>query len=1182
MKKYRIKKVFLGILLSFVAIELSLGGALLYPGMASYAAVNPLGMKSTNDKKEDTTDIQWQEITISDAKQLKELAKNCTLDTWSQDKYVKLTEDIYLAETDFQYFATFGGIFDGNGHTIDGLSITADMSYLGLFSKLQPGGVVKNLTVAGSIIPGNKQMVVGGIVGDNYGTVENCTFRGVIKGNDYTGAIAGYNETTGILINCKSYGTIMGQHYTGGIVGSNCGGVYRCTNHADVNTSNVDKGMSIEDINIDTYLNAIMDIGGQTSEGKTLDKSNSAIDTGGIVGHSTGVVEFCTNRGDVGYERVGYNVGGIAGRQSGYLHGCKNSGTILGRKDVGGIVGQAEPYIQLDLTEDIIHKLTENINELHDCVNKTLKDAGNTSDTVSDRLTLLQKFVDSALEDTSFLAGETINFVNGLTNAGNQGLGRVDYAMDEVGKSGGVMDQSKEAMDQVGKASEKLDQVVKDTDIYSYMTPDEKVRYDGAKDRIQANTEEFNGYYSTVYQNNYHYYIDQGSKTANTAKSYYGMNDDSNRTLLAYNSEDTLGSFPDAVNSEAENAISYIKHADGTTFPDTSEAEKEKKDEDLIRDASSEAETKSKAYAESKYTAAGHSKSFEADLRDDAQIMTDIVAAHQSEMTEDARNDLEAASNHLKSAAEHASSASSQTADIFQEINGREDITLPVLGDGYKARTNSFVFNMQGMSENLGFLNQELNQSGDIILQDMSDVNDSFQKIMLLFTDAMDGALDGEYVEKYEDESFEVAEECTEGTVAECINTGMVSGDLDLAGIAGTMGIEYDFDLEGDVTGNKDARLNATYKTKCVLRANKNEGRITSQKSYVAGIAGLQEMGTILYCENYGRIASNTGDYVGGIAGQSISAIRNCYSRGILSGDEYIGGIVGYGHEIYDCGAIPSIMESQSFLGAIAGEVDDEAKLRDNYFVSDTLTGIDRISYRGMAEPKTYKELMEREDIPTDFQKMKITFLVDEKIIGSKLIDYGSGLMENQYPESIVEEDYYIDWDTTIVHDVTTDMEIVGEPVLFRTTIASQPLRENKQSVILVDGKFKANQALDIRQSSDLDAVNGLDHVVECWKVTVPRDGNENHQFRLQLPEGIKNAGIWIQSGEKLRKADTTTMGMYQLFEVTGEEVSIIVVDQTTPVWVIILISAASVILAGAIAISIAGKIKTKIKNKMC
>ena len=50
-------------------------------------------------------------------------------------------------------------------------------------------------------------------------------------------------------------------------------------------------------------------------------------------------------------------------------------------------------------------------------------------------------------------------------------------------------------------------------------------------------------------------------------------------------------------------------------------------------------------------------------------------------------------------------------------------------------------------------------------------------------------------VEKYEDESFEVAEECTEGTVAECINTGMVSGDLDLAGIAGTMGIEYDFDL---------------------------------------------------------------------------------------------------------------------------------------------------------------------------------------------------------------------------------------------------------------------------------------------------------------------------------------------------------------------------------------------------
>ena len=51
--------------------------------------------------------------------------------------------------------------------------------------------------------------------------------------------------------------------------------------------------------------------------------------------------------GAVGYAHVGYNIGGIVGRQSGYLSSCTNSGTILGRKDVGGIAGQLEPEVRL-------------------------------------------------------------------------------------------------------------------------------------------------------------------------------------------------------------------------------------------------------------------------------------------------------------------------------------------------------------------------------------------------------------------------------------------------------------------------------------------------------------------------------------------------------------------------------------------------------------------------------------------------------------------------------------------------------------------------------------------------------------------------------------------------------------------------------------------------------------------
>ena len=1189
MRNNKLYAALLSILTVTSTLVMTVGTALVIPASYSYAAVNPLSKNNTASEEEneeegtsedtETEEIQWEIIKIANASELVDLANKCSLDTWSQNKYIKLTDDIHLAGTDFDYFPTFGGIFDGDGHTIDGLIINSDVSYLGLFSKLQPGGLIKNLTVGGNVNPGSKQIVVGGIVGDNYGTLENCTFEGIVKGNDYTGAIVGYNEETGIIMSCKSHGTVIGQHYTGGIAGTNCGGIYRCTNSAEVNTSNVDKSMSIEDINIDTYLNGIMDLSGEVSEGKSLDTSNNTIDTGGIVGHSSGIVEFCTNKGNVGYERVGYNIGGIAGRQSGYLHGCKNEATVLGRKDVGGIVGQAEPYVQLDLTEDIVNKLTTNINELHDLVDKTLDDSGDSSDTISNRLAIVQKFVDSALEDTSYLSGETINFVNGLTSAGNEALSRADYAMDEAGKSGGAVDKSKDAMDDVGKAATDLDKVAKDSDIYSYMTPDEKVRYDAAKDRIKANSEEYNGYYSKVYQNNYNYYLKEESKTSNTAKSYHDMESDANKKLIAYKSDDTSTEFPISINSEADNVISYIKHADETNFPDTSEGQKEK-DEDLIRDASSKAETESNTYAEAKYTAAGHSKNYEQDLKDDAQIMTDIIANHQSEMTSDARRDLESASNNLNSAANNAGSAASQTTDIFKTLNGRDDITLPVLGDGYKARTSSFVTNLQGMSEHLGYLNEEMNSSSNTVIDDMSDVNDSFNKIMLLFTDAMDGALDGEYADRYEDESFAVAEECIDGTVADSYNTGTISGDLDVAGIAGAMGIEYDFDLEGDVTGASDSRVNSTYKTKCVVRANKNEGRITAQKNYAGGIAGIQEMGTILYSENYGRIASNTADYVGGIAGNSISSIRNSYSKGILSGGDYIGGIAGYGHEIYDSYAIPSIIEADSFFGAIAGEVDDDCKLRDNFFVSEELAGIDRISYSGMAEPVSYSRLLTLENLPDDFKKMKITFLVDDEVIGSKEISYGMTMIESQYPDSIQEEDYYIDWDTTIVHDVTADMEIIGEPALYRTTIASSQLRTNNQSVVLVDGKFKDSQVLKAKELTESDSDNTLGTFAEGWKIRVPKDGQSSHQFRLQLPEEIKKAAIYVKTDGKYRETDTTTMGMYQLFDVEGQEVSIIIVDKSTPDWVYIACILGGLAVVGTVAGLLIGRKKKKSPKK--
>ena len=63
-------------------------------------------------------------VTIKTAEDLAELSRNCTLDTWSQGKTVILENDLDLHGIDFTPIPTFSGTFQGNGHTISGLTLT--------------------------------------------------------------------------------------------------------------------------------------------------------------------------------------------------------------------------------------------------------------------------------------------------------------------------------------------------------------------------------------------------------------------------------------------------------------------------------------------------------------------------------------------------------------------------------------------------------------------------------------------------------------------------------------------------------------------------------------------------------------------------------------------------------------------------------------------------------------------------------------------------------------------------------------------------------------------------------------------------------------------------------------------------------------------------------------------------
>ncbi len=277
-------------------------------------------------------------------------AENCRIDSFSENKTVLLCTDIDLTGTGFSGIPIFSGTFDGNGHQITGLQLDAAGSHVGLFRYLTGSAVVRNLQVSGTVTPSGSACLVGGLAGSNSGKIENCSFNGKVSGIDSVGGIAGVNQLTGVISDCTVNGSVYGSHFAGGVSGENYGVIRDSSNYAQVNTTVEQNKVSLENITIDSLLNS--------------ESATTVTDIGGICGNGTGVIRGCNNHGDVGYPQIGYNVGGIAGSFSGYIYNSKNTGSVSGRKEVGGIVGQLEPAVSMIYEEDTLQTLQQQMDDM--------------------------------------------------------------------------------------------------------------------------------------------------------------------------------------------------------------------------------------------------------------------------------------------------------------------------------------------------------------------------------------------------------------------------------------------------------------------------------------------------------------------------------------------------------------------------------------------------------------------------------------------------------------------------------------------------------------------------------------------------------------------------------------------------------------------------------------------------
>ena len=330
-------------------------------------------------------------IHIASAEDLEEVARSCTLDSWSRGKTVVLDTDLTLESADYLPIPTFGGKFDGKGHTIRSLSLTDSLSPAGLFGVLQEGGSISDLNVEGSVTPEGDSEKVGGIVGENYGTVAGCTFTGTVSGKRSVGGIAGENAAAGVIRACTSSGAVFGENMTGGIAGCNSGSLLACRNGAYVNIESTDPAIDLENLDLSFSL----DLAKLTQ----LDTANVATDTGGIAGYSSGLISECVNAAAVGYQHIGYNVGGVVGRSCGQIYACRSEAAVCGRKDVGGIAGQIEPYIRMEVSESLLQTLETQLDELSALVDRAADHAEDGSGEISSRLNSMSGYVDNAAEE---------------------------------------------------------------------------------------------------------------------------------------------------------------------------------------------------------------------------------------------------------------------------------------------------------------------------------------------------------------------------------------------------------------------------------------------------------------------------------------------------------------------------------------------------------------------------------------------------------------------------------------------------------------------------------------------------------------------------------------------------------------------------------------------------------------
>ena len=1060
-------------------------------------------------------------VYLRTAEDLAELSKNCTLDSWSQGKTAYLEADIDLTGADFVPIPTFGGTFEGQGHTISGLSLTGSGNVRGLFRYIQPSGVVRDLSVEGWIDPTDRKNTLGGIAGSNQGLLSNCSFHGTVRGADYIGGLVGTNESSGQIINCTFSGAVTGEHYVGGIAGQNGGSIIRCANSGSINTTEVDAELNLDNLNQE-QLNAAENVPVCT-------------DIGGITGFSSGILQSCVNTGAVGYAHVGYNIGGIAGRQSGYLNGCTNSGTILGRKDVGGIVGQLVPEVRLLYNEGQVGDLLDELDVLRSLVDQTGDDVRGASDEISERMQAISDRAAEAQDAIGDFAGSAADWANENMDEINDLSARLSWLIDQLtpvlDDTSGLMDlaedladQLEEVLDEAGQASDLGEQTERELRAAVRSLRQAAASGKTAVARLLSALEHLGAALGSALQSQ-EAMEEVRAAAGELAAALRDLSD-----ALARIAQLLWSGGDEAALREAVQALADTLDRAGAALEQAVAAVAAHLDGDALDSAGEDAAAAWQALrtaAQSLLDAAGHTA-------DAASLLPELLAQGG-----DIAEALRAPGRTLEKLASRAAGLGEDLADIFRELAEEPTLSIRPIDSTLRQQGDALGDIFSGLLDDGDALRETMSGSTDILLDDLDAINRQFGVITDLLRDLLEGGEEPE--DRFEDVSDEASAAADTGDLSDARNDGTVEGDINVAGIVGSMAIEYDFDPEDDLIREGDRSLDFRYQTRAVVAACINTGEITGKQDYAGGIVGLMDLGRVSGCENYGTVTSTNGDYVGGIAGASWGSIRDSWSKCRLSGGDYVGGVAGLGATLVNCHTLVTIDEGGACLGAVAGDADSGGTVSGNTFTSESLGALDGISYAGKAEPVDFDALCGTEGVPELFSRLELTFVADGVTVAVVPFRYGEGI--DALPEIPAKKGYSAAWPDLDYTHLTASQTLEAEYTPYTSALTDG----GELPEILVDGSFssRAEVSHTTEEVTWTDA-RGRTHSGTAYTVTVEDPDLEQVAYTVhcRLPDAGGRYDLWVLGEDGWSQADFTIDGQYLLLTSQTEAITLCVTER--------------------------------------